>query len=91
MANDTLDEKVFNAPPYPEGDRKGPIPASTLPSPLQRRRGADESYRIFVRARAVESRVGTLAVALGVELGNHCLAVALACGFAVFLAFASRV
>ena len=36
-ANDTLDEKVFNAPSYPESDRKGPIPTSTLPSPLQRR------------------------------------------------------
>src|SRR5439155_10805149 len=27
-------------PPSPEGDRKGPSPASTLPPPLQRLRGA---------------------------------------------------
>ena len=45
----------------------------------------------LVRAGVVESRVGTLAVALGVGLGNRCLVVTLACGFAVFLAFASKV
>ena len=55
-----------NAPPYPEGDRKGPIPTSTLPSPLQRRREANESHHIFVRAAVAERRVGTLAVARAV-------------------------
>src|SRR2546430_2170481 len=49
----------------PEGDRKGPIPSSTLPPPLQRLRGIDELHRIFVRAGVEWSRVGTLAVALG--------------------------
>jgi len=43
----TLLSSTPNAPPYPEGDRKGPIPASTLPSPLQRRREANESHHIF--------------------------------------------
>ena len=56
-------------PPSPEGDRKGPHPSSTLPPPLQRLRRADELPRIFVRAGAVWSGVGTLAVALGVGLG----------------------
>jgi hypothetical protein len=58
----------------PRGRPQGSHPASTLPSPLQRLRGADESHRIFVRAGMVESRVGTLAVALGVGLGVPCLA-----------------
>src|SRR6266566_2990815 len=52
--------------PHPQGDRKGPIPTSTRPPPLPRLRRADELHRIFVRAGVVWSRVGTLAVALGV-------------------------
>src|SRR5437773_11979805 len=58
-------DRVVVAPPHPEGDRKGPIPASTLPPPLQRHGATHRYLVVFVRAGVVWSRVGTLAVALG--------------------------
>src|SRR5436190_24000540 len=65
--------KARRPPPHPEGDRKGPIPTSTLPPPLQRHGATHRSLVVFVRAGVVWSRVGTLAVALGVGLGGRCL------------------
>ena len=66
--------QVKQPQPHPEGDRKGPIPSSTLPSPLQRNGTANFLFVVFVRSGAVWSWVGTLAVALGMGLGIAALA-----------------
>src|SRR6266700_2993965 len=55
------------ATPHPQGDRKGPIPASTQPPPLQRYGTTYRILVVFVRAGVVWRGVGTLAVALGGE------------------------
>src|SRR5258708_3462403 len=51
----------------PQGDRKGPHPAPHRPRPYYEDERGITVQRIIVRAGAVWSGVGTLAVALGME------------------------
>ncbi len=50
---------------FPQGDRKGPHPAPHRPRPYYDVERSITEQRIIVRAGAVWSGVGTLAVALG--------------------------
>src|SRR5436190_6075542 len=64
-AQEASSERVVRGSAPPQGDRKGPIPSSSPHPPLQRLRRGNWLFRVFVRAGAAWSGVGTLAVALG--------------------------
>ncbi len=67
---DKVSEKTESrtSSPSPEGDRKGPHPAPHRPRPYNDTSQCDTPLVVIVRAGAVWSGVGTLAVALLVGL-----------------------